>query len=159
MQVLLFYFLIFRQSSTCVIIDVITGRLFLLLKSCLHNVLSSHLAANLCQEQVIQICSGMSKFVGAATVQVKGNHIPQTRTYRTCQVSKTQSPCWQWHRTGSSWSSVLTLLVAPLWCDLVFFPNSRGNKAAANLRPKYQRANSTVTQFFSTSPPTKAEVQ
>ena len=23
----------------------------------------------------------------------------------------------------------------PLWCDLGFFPNSRGNKAAANLRP------------------------
>ena len=23
-----------------------------------------------------------------------------------------------------------------LWCDLGFFPNSRGNKAAANLRPK-----------------------
>ena len=42
---------------------------------------------------------------------------------------------WQWHRTGSRWSSVRTLLVAPLWCDLGFFPNSRGNKAAANLRP------------------------
>ena len=27
------------------------------------------------------------------------------------------------------------LPVAPLWCDLGFFPNSRGNKAAANLRP------------------------
>ena len=25
--------------------------------------------------------------------------------------------------------------VAPLWCDLGFVPNSRGNKAAANLRP------------------------
>ena len=24
--------------------------------------------------------------------------------------------------------------VVPLWCDLGFFPNSRGNKAAANLR-------------------------
>ena len=22
-----------------------------------------------------------------------------------------------------------------MWCDLGFFPNSRGNKAAANLRP------------------------
>ena len=31
--------------------------------------------------------------------------------------------------------SVRTLPVAPLWCDLGFFPNSRGNKAAANLRP------------------------
>ena len=29
-----------------------------------------------------------------------------------------------------------TLPVAPLWCDLGFVPNSRGNKAAANLRPK-----------------------
>ena len=40
-----------------------------------------------------------------------------------------------WHRTGSRWSPVRTLSVAPLWCDLGFFPNSRGNKAAANLRP------------------------
>ena len=24
-----------------------------------------------------------------------------------------------------------------VWCDLGFFPNSRGNKAAANLRPTY----------------------
>ena len=37
--------------------------------------------------------------------------------------------------TGSRWSPVRTLLVAPLWCDLGFVPNSRGNKAAANLRP------------------------
>ena len=44
-------------------------------------------------------------------------------------------PSWQWHRTGSRWSPVRTLLVAPLWCDLGFVPNSRGNKAAANLRP------------------------
>ena len=43
---------------------------------------------------------------------------------------------WQWHRTGSRWSPVRTLPVAPLWCDLGFVPNSRGNKAAANLRPK-----------------------
>ena len=27
------------------------------------------------------------------------------------------------------------LQVAPLWCDLGFVPNSRGNKAVANLRP------------------------
>ena len=26
--------------------------------------------------------------------------------------------------------------VAPLWCDLGFVPNSRGNKAVAKLRPK-----------------------
>ena len=32
-------------------------------------------------------------------------------------------------------TSVPTLPVAPLWCDLGFFPTSRGNKAAANLRP------------------------
>ena len=44
-------------------------------------------------------------------------------------------PSWQWHRTGSSWSPVRTLPVAPLWCDLGFVPNSRGYKAAANLRP------------------------
>ena len=40
----------------------------------------------------------------------------------------------QWHWTGSRWSPVRTLPVAPLWCDLGFVPNSRGNKAAANLR-------------------------
>ena len=44
-------------------------------------------------------------------------------------------PSWQWHRTGSRWSPVRTLPVAPLWCDLGFVPNSRGNKAAANPRP------------------------
>ena len=31
-------------------------------------------------------------------------------------------------------SPVRTLPAAPLWCDLVFVPNSRGNKAAANRR-------------------------
>ena len=46
-----------------------------------------------------------------------------------------QPPSWQWHRTGSRWFPVRTLPVAPLWCDLGFFPNSRGNNAAANLRP------------------------
>ena len=44
-------------------------------------------------------------------------------------------PSWQWHRTGSCWSPVRTLPVAPLWCDLGFVPNSRGNKAAVNLHP------------------------
>ena len=44
-------------------------------------------------------------------------------------------PSWQWNRTGSSWSPVQTLLVMPLWCDLGFVPNSRGNKADANLCP------------------------
>ena len=44
-------------------------------------------------------------------------------------------PSWQWHRTGSQWFPVRTLPVAPLWCDLGFVPNSRGNKAAAYLRP------------------------
>ena len=45
-------------------------------------------------------------------------------------------PSWQWHRTGIRWFLVRTLPVAPLWCDLGFVPNSRGNKAAANLSPK-----------------------
>ena len=44
-------------------------------------------------------------------------------------------PSWQWHRTGSSWSPVRTLPVAPLWCDLGFIQNSCGNKAAANHCP------------------------
>ena len=43
-------------------------------------------------------------------------------------------PSWQWHRTGSRWSPVRTLLVAPLWCDLGFVAIK--NKAAANLHPK-----------------------
>ena len=50
-------------------------------------------------------------------------------------LSKT--PSWQWHRTGSCWSPVLTLPVAPLWCDLGLVPNSRGNKAVANPRPTH----------------------
>ena len=44
-------------------------------------------------------------------------------------------PSWQWHRTGSRWSPVRTLPVAPLWCDLGFVQKSRGYKAAANLCP------------------------
>ena len=59
-------------------------------------------------------------------------------------------PSWQWHRTGSRWSPVRTLPVAPLWCDLGFVPNSRGNKAAANLRPKSNEkphTNQTKTQM------------
>ena len=35
----------------------------------------------------------------------------------------------------SRWSPVRPLPVAPLWCDLGFVPNSRGNIAAENLRP------------------------
>ena len=48
-------------------------------------------------------------------------------------------PSWQWHRTGtplvSSSNPTGGAALAPLWCDLEFFPNSRGSKAAANLRP------------------------
>ena len=44
-------------------------------------------------------------------------------------------PSWQWHRTGSSWSPVWILPVAPLWCVLGFFLKRRGNKAVANLEP------------------------
>ena len=57
-------------------------------------------------------------------------------TYTTCYITGMSCPSWQWHRTGSSWSPVRTLPVAPLWCDLGFFPYSRGNKAAANLKKK-----------------------
>ena len=53
-------------------------------------------------------------------------------------------PSWQWHITGSSWSPVRTLQVAPLWCDLGFFPNSRGNKAAVNLFPTCQYSTSLM---------------
>ena len=61
-------------------------------------------------------------------------------------------PSWQWHRAGSRWSPVRTLPVAPLWCDLGFVPNSRGNKAAANLRPitacHFPRDNTQVEADF-----------
>ena len=50
-------------------------------------------------------------------------------------------PSWQWQRTGSRWFPVRTLPVAPFWCDLGFFPNSLGIKAAANLRPNKAAAN------------------
>ena len=53
--------------------------------------------------------------------------------YNVCLLGMS-CPDWQWHRTGSRWSPIRTLPVAPLWCDLGFSPNSRGNKAAANLR-------------------------
>ena len=35
----------------------------------------------------------------------------------------------------SKQNALLSHVVAPLWCDLGFVPNSRGNKAVANLRP------------------------
>ena len=38
---------------------------------------------------------------------------------------------------GGCWFPVQTLPVAPLWYDLGFVPNSRGNRAVANLRPSY----------------------
>ena len=40
---------------------------------------------------------------------------------------------------SSSTPTVVVVQVVPLWCDLGFFPNSRGNKAAANLRPSISR--------------------
>ena len=54
-------------------------------------------------------------------------------------------PSWQWHRTGSRWFPVRTLLVAPLWCDLGLVPNSRGNKAAVNLCPNN---GSIITHYY-----------
>ena len=50
-----------------------------------------------------------------------------------CAHYLTSCPSWQWHGTGSSWSPVRTLPVAPF--VLAFVPNSCSNKAAANLRP------------------------
>ena len=49
-------------------------------------------------------------------------------------------PTWtrdvlSWHRTGSRWSPVRTLPVTPLWCDLGFFPNSRGIKSCGDPPP------------------------
>ena len=46
----------------------------------------------------------------------------------TVTVVGMSCPSWQWHRTGSRWSPVRTLPVAPLWCDLGFFSNNRGNE-------------------------------
>ena len=63
-------------------------------------------------------------------------------------------PSWQWHRTGSRWSPVRTLPVAPLWCDLGFVPNSRGNKAAANLCPMFYNKKNIL---HSTSQPSSVE--
>ena len=60
------------------------------------------------------------------------------KAYLFIHIRGMSCPSWQWHRTGSRWFPVRTLPVAPLWCDLGFVPNSRGNKAAANLRPAGQ---------------------
>ena len=41
------------------------------------------------------------------------------------------------------YTPVRSLPVEPLWCDLGFFLNSRGNKAVTNLRPTWSiKANS-----------------
>ena len=55
--------------------------------------------------------------------------------YRCRDVFSLSYPSRQWNRTGSCWSPVRILPVAPLWCDLGLVPNSSGNKAAANLGP------------------------
>ena len=60
---------------------------------------------------------------------------PNLQILRQIRLLGMSCPSWQWHRTGSCWSPVRTLPVAPLWGDLGFVPNSRGNKAAANLLP------------------------
>ena len=70
--------------------------------------------------------------------------------YKYADIYTLSCPSWQWHRTGSRWFPVRTLLVAPLWCDLGFFPNCRGNKAVANLRP---------TQIRSISAPNMHELE
>ena len=61
-------------------------------------------------------------------------HFDNYHYVRICLLGMS-CPSWQWHRTGSSWFPVRTLPVALLWCDLGLVPNSRGNKAEANLRP------------------------
>ena len=61
-------------------------------------------------------------------------------------------PSWQWHRTGSCWSPVQTLPVAPLWCDLGLVQNSCGNKAVANLSPThFSKVNCLMTMSCLTS--------
>ena len=52
-----------------------------------------------------------------------------TTTANSALTLAISCPSWQWHRTGSRWSPVRTLPVAPLWCDLGFVPNRRGNIA------------------------------
>ena len=61
-----------------------------------------------------------------------------------CMLWGISCPSWQWHRIGSSWSPVWTLLVVPLWCDLGFVAKSCGNKAAANLLPVEASFGTTV---------------
>ena len=67
--------------------------------------------------------------------QLENNSTPNRfpKVLPTKKILEMSCPSWQWHRTGSRWSPVRTLLVAPLWCDLGYVPNSRGNKAAANI--------------------------
>ena len=77
-------------------------------------------------------------------------HAQCTTSYVRDVLSK-----WQWHRTGSSWSPVpvRTLSVAPLWCDLGFVPNSRGNNAAANLSPMHHLSLGPFSGLVSLSGP------
>ena len=78
------------------------------------------------------------------------SHVPSGYAGEVAGVLLSSLVSWQWHRTGSRWSPVRTLPVAPLWCDLGFVPNSRGNKAAANLRP-YVMKNNVSTVDHATS--------
>ena len=90
-----------------------------------------------CQSGVLR-CSAAAALPGPPAGRNGPSGLIYTYSLQTCWHSSTGMSCpgWQWHRTGSRWSPVRTLPVAPLWCDLGFFPNSRGNKAAANLRPR-----------------------
>ena len=38
--------------------------------------------------------------------------------------------------------------MAPLWCDLGFFPYSSGNKASANLSPTYSASYAPLLCYF-----------
>ena len=86
-----------------------------------------------CSDSCIETSIGwsMARGPGQGGVQVRTRVSESRAASRVVDRTTTE-----WHRTGSRWFQVRTLPVAPLWCDLGFVPNSRGNKAAANLRPR-----------------------
>ena len=89
---------------------------------------TSHKVTRVKPQRMLSQCCSCYAFV--SVFEIKEKELQVHNSHMSWYMS-----CPSWHRTGSSWSPVRTLPVAPLWCDLGFVPNSSGNKAAANLRP------------------------